>query len=579
MVALMDPSLQSWGLLLVFAVLLLLRHHYLKLSNYYELVFFGSCGWALMVGMLLIFFLAQRLRVNAVVDCCEGMTAAGQFYNTMGGVNKRSSWQGLWRALEEKLDALQNRKTEMGDKFHNIHSESGSGWQDTEGSADKQAEGSDQQTEGSADSSGGGKPPPFLRQQTTEKISDGMMVPGDSGRRRKVMELSRGGMGGMGDTAKASAQVSGGTTLPLGADLEYEAGLYSLQTRARTWEMRQRVKHKTKGSWMDWVIECCRLQGESDGIAVESAPAEPADATPEDPTTAASPLSPPGVDLATEVNAGKKSAKVAPSDDDDSTRSEGTNTSLPPLKNKEKNFLSKRGLTGLMLTGSQKGGINKTGPKRGLTGTLLTGRSSAVQARRNSLQVIDSTRNVATGKVTTTIGKAGHLRVRESNENASAPAAASEPVKTGDKVRIVKQGAFDGRIAVVVDPEWNGMVKVTIDSQTKSYKREHMVVVESDAACGSESKERAKGGCDEANTATEDELDDTNYANLAPEKLLQLLIEESESLSFLKELDTEQRMELSKQLIPLTFEDGDLLIREGVCTILPYTILVHYADR
>ena len=48
-----------------------------------------------------------------------------------------------------------------------------------------------------------------------------------------------------------------------------------------------------------------------------------------------------------------------------------------------------------------------------------------------------------------------------------------------DEVEIVKAGSSHyGRVAVVLDPEWNpGMVKVDLDGETKSYQREHLRLI------------------------------------------------------------------------------------------------------
>ena len=55
----------------------------------------------------------------------------------------------------------------------------------------------------------------------------------------------------------------------------------------------------------------------------------------------------------------------------------------------------------------------------------------------------------------------------------------SHPLKEGDFVKVTKSGSsYFGRKAKVVDPHWNGLVKVTLigDSVFKSYKRDEVEV-------------------------------------------------------------------------------------------------------
>jgi hypothetical protein len=49
-------------------------------------------------------------------------------------------------------------------------------------------------------------------------------------------------------------------------------------------------------------------------------------------------------------------------------------------------------------------------------------------------------------------------------------------VNKGDKVQIMKQGSNFGKIATVIDPEWQGMVKVKLDGDTKSYELSDLIL-------------------------------------------------------------------------------------------------------
>jgi hypothetical protein len=53
----------------------------------------------------------------------------------------------------------------------------------------------------------------------------------------------------------------------------------------------------------------------------------------------------------------------------------------------------------------------------------------------------------------------------------------SRPAKlvVGDRVKIIKDGTHFGHTAVVTDPDWNGMIKVDLDGELKSYSRLNLV--------------------------------------------------------------------------------------------------------
>jgi hypothetical protein len=47
-------------------------------------------------------------------------------------------------------------------------------------------------------------------------------------------------------------------------------------------------------------------------------------------------------------------------------------------------------------------------------------------------------------------------------------------LEAGDEVVVRKEGTFYGVSAVVTEPNWNGMVKVSLDGATKSYAYDHL---------------------------------------------------------------------------------------------------------
>jgi hypothetical protein len=86
--------------------------------------------------------------------------------------------------------------------------------------------------------------------------------------------------------------------------------------------------------------------------------------------------------------------------------------------------------------------------------------------------------------------------------------------KTGDSVVIVKVGANEGRIAEVVEPDWNGMMKVAIDGTIKSYKHAHL--------------ERVSGPGDNApSTILNEKLLWQDQAKRMKERLAQLQLDQS----------------------------------------------------
>jgi polyhydroxyalkanoate synthesis regulator phasin len=55
----------------------------------------------------------------------------------------------------------------------------------------------------------------------------------------------------------------------------------------------------------------------------------------------------------------------------------------------------------------------------------------------------------------------------------------------GDFVQIAKKGSYRGQVAQVLEPSWNGRVKVIIDGATKSYLRDELTTVDMSAVAAS----------------------------------------------------------------------------------------------
>jgi CRP-like cAMP-binding protein len=422
MVHLMDPSMRSWGFLLVVVFLNILRYKLASLSHLGEYLFFIAGGWVLLLAMVLTYLRAHALKVDVVFTSCELKSPRSIYRLLLAKIcccgSEQFSWQDLWDALDSKQEGV--FKLKKASVFH----ASENTFEDTLA------------------------PPP----------EDG--TAGSAIRQRAVMQKHQ----------NEHAEL---TTQHRGIDVAYEAGLYALESRIKTWRMRQRVKLKTKA-----VTRRKSLQMLTEALGVNS------------------------------KHRGVKVGKQV---------SEGRMMSFQSV-------------------------MEDIVPKSPIT---------AASARRRLSYVTNGVKSRLTRQ------SSRHVQSSQANDIASAIVAAAG-YHVGDRVRVVKEGTFQNATAVVTDSSWGGRLKVKMDSDcsTKSYlapELEHRDGASGDGASGDYQR---KASLDQARLSQ-------NYEGLDKVEMFKILVQQAEQLSFLKELDEEQQRDLAQHLTPMTFADGEMLIREN----------------
>jgi hypothetical protein len=513
MVHLMDPSLRSWGFLLCFVFFNILRHTYVNLGHLGEYLFFLSLGWVLLLAMCMVYLRTHELKVDVVCAssdlknprplyrllldtlfccCCKNPERAGE--SDPGTTN---GWSGLWNALDRKQEAVFALQKNTASTVHT-----------SETTFDDRLSSSPGPTNGAAGSA--------IRQRHVMRLyqrSDETMSTSHLGLRRND-SVSEGG-------SKPATRV---------IDVEYEAGLYAVESRIQTWRMRQRVKSKTKTSSR-------RRSLQQIGEALAGG----------------------GTNRKTIT---LNSQKVALG------RAQTFKTVLSTMKAKAR-----------LLPGSTPRSQRRQPFLLGVRASVDTKTGSMTSSSRPSyLRTLSrsasrGSRHVVPG----TVGTIGDVLQH-----------GPEAFAVGARVVITKEGSsFKGAAAVVIDTNWGGRLKVKMQGEgmVKSMQGEGMVKMQGEGMVKSYLPAELKvvrgssGGSDilrsmrDATSFAEEKQPDSrkhsklgasreSYDCLSKWQMFQILLKECDQLSFLNELDESQQRELSEQLTPMTFADGEMLVRE-----------------
>jgi hypothetical protein len=112
------------------------------------------------------------------------------------------------------------------------------------------------------------------------------------------------------------------------------------------------------------------------------------------------------------------------------------------------------------LFGSLKPTSSPTGSKRKMSMAIVRKAGARVNHETGmTLNRAISLQNLSTATIATGIFNKG-----------ATTAAAADQLKIGDRVTVVKQGNQHGRFAMVVDPDWNGRVKVQMEGAVEEGK-------------------------------------------------------------------------------------------------------------
>jgi hypothetical protein len=87
-------------------------------------------------------------------------------------------------------------------------------------------------------------------------------------------------------------------------------------------------------------------------------------------------------------------------------------------------------------------------------------------------------KSTSSKEVVPSMGPLTTSAISSDSSSSTALQAAVTELQSGDSVKITKHGAYEGRVAVVANPDWNSLVKVVVDGTTKSYKLAELVIEE-----------------------------------------------------------------------------------------------------